>query len=571
MMVNVLRKWGLSIGTTAVVLALVWAVSTVLAQEPDGGAGITGVQGGSPVVTMTYQGRLQDGGSPANGLYDFTLSVWSDGLGGNQLGATQVYDDIVVQDGLFTIYFTPGDTNEVFNGSDRWLEVEACQNDWVNCQVMRQPITNVPYAWGLRPGAIISSTYRYGSEFGNGILNITNEAPSWHGTANGLYVQSSTSSAVRAESGGVAVYAESDTTYAIQAQSYGEGTAGYFSSVEGYGIRVDADGNNRWDHAGYFTSDGGYGLYAQSATNTAVRGEAGYVATLAQTGGEWGVVGLGVAGGVFGSSDSGRGVYGTSDSNSGVYGETDSADSNHAGVHGYNNSSGGRAVRGLKYGGSGVAIDGDNLGTTGSGTSGYSSNFVGVWGETGASSNDYGFYTPDNIYSLNYNLRGAIMQVVQNGDSTSLQPGDVVVFSGLSAPREAGEPPVIQVSHAATVNDSAVAGVVYSGYDPDRFPDADGYVGETDVGVVPGGAIAPGEYLLLVVHGPAEVRASALSGDIQTGDLLSTGARAGYATAASQVTVDGVAFTPPGIVFGKALEPLDRGRDATIYVFVTLQ
>jgi hypothetical protein len=84
------------------------------------------------------------------------------------------------------------------------------------------------------------------------------------------------------------------------------------------------------------------------------------------------------------------------------------------------------------------------------------------------------------------------------------------------------------------------------------------------------GPVPAGEYLLLVVQGPARVKASALSSPIQPGDLLSSAAEAGYAAKAAQVTVEGVPLALPGTIFGKALEALDADRDL-IYVFVTLQ
>ena len=70
--------------------------------------------------------------------------------------------------------------------------------------------------------------------------------------------------------------------------------------------------------------------------------------------------------------------------------------------------------------------------SSGSGVIGQSASFVGVWAEsdtdeavhaeTGDASNNYGLYTPDNIYSLNYHLAGALMQLVQNGGRNRLSP-----------------------------------------------------------------------------------------------------------------------------------------------------
>jgi len=82
--------------------------------------------------------------------------------------------------------------------------------------------------------------------------------------------------------------------------------------------------------------------------------------------------------------------------------------------------------------------------------------------------------------------------------------------------------------------------------------------------------VPPGEYLLMVIQGPAQVKASALAGVIQPGDLLSSAGPAGQAAKAAQVSIDGIQTAVPGTVLGKALEPLDTG-DKLIYVFVTLQ
>ncbi len=88
--------------------------------------------------------------------------------------------------------------------------------------------------------------------------------------------------------------------------------------------------------------------------------------------------------------------------------------------------------------------------------------------------------------------------------------------------------------------------------------------------VTPAGDAAPGEYILVVVQGPALVNASAIAGEIAPGDLLSTSGRAGLAGKAAMVAQDGVETAVPGTVFGKALETLEGTQNA-IYVYVTLQ
>jgi hypothetical protein len=224
--------------------------------------------------------------------------------------------------------------------------------------------------------------------------------------------------------------------------------------------------------------------------------------------------------------------------------------------------------------GAGTAIVGeceDGYGVYGSssswyGVTGTSVTGRGVQGVTNRVDNNYGLYTSDNLYSLNFHSLGAQMQVVQNGGQAALEPGDVVVFNGLAA----GDPPVIQVAQARAANSTAVAGVVYSRYSIDAVTENLEQSPRGDREVTPAGPVPPGEYLLMVIQGPAQVKASALAGAIQPGDLLSSAGPAGQAAKAVQVSIEGVETAVPGTVLGKALEPLDQG-DKRIYVFVTLQ
>jgi len=229
----------------------------------------------------------------------------------------------------------------------------------------------------------------------------------------------------------------------------------------------------------------------------------------------------------------------------------------------------------VENGGAGTAILGeceDGYGVYGSsaswyGVTGTSVSGRGVQGVTNRVDNNYGLYTADNIYSLNYHSAGAMMQVVQNAGKEALEPGDVAAFSGIGAPLEVDGPPVIQVVSANAANSTAIAGVVYSRYNIEALSADPEKVGDD---ITPDGAAAPGEYLLMVVQGPAQVKASALAGPLQAGDLLSSAAQAGYAAKAAQVSLDGVETAMPGTILGKVLEPLAEG-EALIYIFVTLQ
>jgi hypothetical protein len=269
--------------------------------------------------------------------------------------------------------------------------------------------------------------------------------------------------------------------------------------------------------------------------------------------------------------ESGRGFRGYAMSetgtNYGVVGASRSPDG--YGGYYYNNRGGigliGRAMNDIL---GGIGLQG--VSELGSGVYGLSEQGYGVYGQTNRASNNYGLFTQENLYSQNFHSLGAIMQVVQNGGDQALELGDVVAFSGMSAPLEAGGPPVIQVVGTKDANSTAVAGVVYSrfnietvnGIDPANLLDGQE--------VTPDGPVAPGEYLLIVVQGPAQVKASALAGPIQPGDLLSSAGQAGYAAKAVEITFGEAEIAMPGTVLGKALEPLDDGN-ALIYIYVTLQ
>jgi hypothetical protein len=72
-------------------------------------------------TAFTYQGRLTDGGGPANGVYDLQFTLFSAASGGTQVGSVLTSDDVTVTDGLFTVALDFGAA--AFTGSARWLEI----------------------------------------------------------------------------------------------------------------------------------------------------------------------------------------------------------------------------------------------------------------------------------------------------------------------------------------------------------------------------------------------------------------------------------------------------------------
>ncbi len=107
-------------------------------------ATLGGVALGMP---FTYQGRLVDGASLANGDYELTFRVFDGLTAGTQVGSDVVVASAGVTNGLFTATLDFGDG--VFNGASRWLELgarAAGSADPVQVLSPRQAINAVPYA-----------------------------------------------------------------------------------------------------------------------------------------------------------------------------------------------------------------------------------------------------------------------------------------------------------------------------------------------------------------------------------------------------------------------------------------
>src|SRR5436309_10643396 len=97
-------------------------------------------------TAFTYQGRLTDGGTPANGNYDLQFALWDSLGGGSQIGATQALPAVQVSGGVFTVTLDFG--ANAFPGANRFLEISARHPNDPSYTTLspRQPITSTPYA-----------------------------------------------------------------------------------------------------------------------------------------------------------------------------------------------------------------------------------------------------------------------------------------------------------------------------------------------------------------------------------------------------------------------------------------
>ncbi len=97
-------------------------------------------------TAFTYQGSLQDGGSPANGAYDFQFLLFNAATAGSQVGSTVTLNDVNVVNGLFTVQL---DFGGVFDGTALWLEVRVRPGSSTGSYTTlspRQALTAAPYA-----------------------------------------------------------------------------------------------------------------------------------------------------------------------------------------------------------------------------------------------------------------------------------------------------------------------------------------------------------------------------------------------------------------------------------------
>lgn len=106
------------------------------------------VQAQTPLTAaITYQGRLESAGSPANGAYDFIFRLFDAAQNGNQVGSNITVNDLTVTDGLFTAQLNFGQS--AYNGDARWLDVQVRVGTSTGIYTPlspRQPMTAAPFA-----------------------------------------------------------------------------------------------------------------------------------------------------------------------------------------------------------------------------------------------------------------------------------------------------------------------------------------------------------------------------------------------------------------------------------------
>ena len=490
-------------------------------------------------TTFTYQSRLTDEDTPANGSYDFQFELYKAAEGVVQVGSTVTLDDVPVTNGLFSVELDFG--SDAFTGEARWLEIgvrEGTSDGAYTTLTPRHALTAVPYAlyalqapWsgladmpaGFADGVDDDTTYSAGT-------GLTLEATTF--SANTTYLQRRVSdgcaagNAIRVidRDGTVTCEPDDDSGGDITRVNAGTGLTGGGESGEvslnvsfaGSGT-ADTAARSNHDHWGETWSGSGEGLVLNSSDHNAIRVSGGYNGVQIDSAGNHGVrVDSAGDDGVRIASPGDDGVWVTSPGDDGI--QIDAAVSR--GV--YITSPGHTGVRVENAANIGVSIA-----TTGDdGVRVESAGQYGVYADT---TDTYGFYTPDKIYAGN-----GYDDIAEHIDAPpNVEPSDVVVIDPDHDER---------VVKSTKPYDTSVAGIIST--DPALL------IGKSDTETP------------LALAGRVPCKVSAENGAVHRGDLLTTSSTPGHAMKATDPQL--------GTIVGKALGELQSGT-GVIQVLVTLQ
>jgi hypothetical protein len=592
-------------------LVLLWIASDgglrSLADEPVVRNEARSVSAVSPL--LQYQGRLADpstGEAVADDTYTMVFGLYDVDSGGTPLWTET--KDVTVQGGLFSTAL--GDTTALdaglFDGQALWLGITVGADAEAT---PRQQVLPVAYALSLVPGAIISDT----SSVPALKVNNAGDGPAlhvegWTAINGGLSLDDSKDTPlleVVQGGAGAGGYFTSTSTYGVEGRtastSLGQagvlGVAGgwashdlpYVAGVLGksadyFGVAGVSDdfvgtmgrsdtyygvwGESHGTFAGVRAASwgGGQGLYAYSTDNHGVYGQ-GDTATGHYGGyftGGGGVYGKGVYHGGYFTSTDGSGVWAGSYSGSGVYGAASAPTGWAVGVQGETASEGGDGVYGHATAttGAAYALNGRTHSEGGRGAYGYASSVsgtrVGVQGEVNGSG--YGLYTTDDLYVGGTCTGCTMVFIARNTSQETLRIGDVVAVSGVGPVLAEHTAPVLQVRQA-TASDASVLGVVYCR--GELYAASPGGRASDDSVQPVAGDVAPGDYLMVVTSGLAQVRVAPALTELTPGQKLVAGEVMGRATLAG-------ADANPDLVFARAMEA-KPDENGLLWALVTVQ
>ena len=292
----------------------------------------------SDAHSFTYQGRLLDADSPADGLYDFQFKLYDNpSILGNQQGETIHVNDVDVIDGYFAVELNFG--SEVFDGNNRWLQIGVRQgdvndpNEYIALSPLQQ-ITPTPYAIYAASGTSGSQGDSHwqisGSDiyYNDGNVGIGTTSPGAELEVNGQVKITGGSpgagKVLKSDANGLATW---ETFTAGAGDDLGDHTATENIRLNGHWL--SGDGENE---GVYVANNGNVGIGTTSPIQKlGVLGRAKIIGDS-----DWDILKVdnsGAGSGIRGWSEKGAGVYGESTNYHGVYGRSDGG-ADRAGVYG---------------------------------------------------------------------------------------------------------------------------------------------------------------------------------------------------------------------------------------------
>jgi hypothetical protein len=264
------RKWFVAGGVTTLVFLATLALATGLtrAQEPEPGTESNGgAEVGEAAVVddaIPIQGRLTDAsGNPIDGARTITFTLYDRSTGGTVL--CQDEDSVNVDNGLFSGFIDYCTSSDI-DGKQLYLGIQVAGDEEMT---PRRGVYPVPYAFSLRPGAVISDTM-------DGILTVRSTG-SGDGDALFAYAEDEGEAVQATSVNGIGVAAFSDNYVALQAYSHdpdddhpgifgcaalSNSTCDPYRDDNGAGVM----GYSQYDFGGYFVggtnADGG--VYAEA-------------------------------------------------------------------------------------------------------------------------------------------------------------------------------------------------------------------------------------------------------------------------------------------------------------------
>jgi len=109
-------------------------------------------------TAFTYQGQLQNNGSPASGTYNMTFTLFAASSDGGPMAGPVTNNGVILSNGLFTVSIDFG--TGVFTGSTNWLQIGVKTNGSVAFTPLspRQQLTPTPYAIFATTASSLSGT-----------------------------------------------------------------------------------------------------------------------------------------------------------------------------------------------------------------------------------------------------------------------------------------------------------------------------------------------------------------------------------------------------------------------------